>query len=87
MSTSLSQPGIVRNPGSPAAKASTAAVVIVLAAVVAGSALAAGIATGTAVEAPDSPSITSTIPAPATTPPITSVTEQNRGLAFPLKAD
>jgi hypothetical protein len=87
MATSVAQPGALRNPGSPAAKASAAAGVIALAAVIAGSALAAGIATGTAIEAPDAPAVTVTTTAPETTPPITSITQQNRGLAFPLKAD
>ena len=75
MSTSISQTGASRNPGSPAAKASTAAAVIVLAAVVAGSALAAGIAAGTAVETPGEPGVTVTTSVPGATSPITSAFE------------
>jgi hypothetical protein len=67
MSTSASYPERVRiQPGSPRAKTVTAGAVIVLATAIAGGALLAGIAAGSAVEAPGQSGVQTIQPAETT---------------------
>jgi len=69
MTTSATYPGGVRaQPGSPRAKAVVAGAVIALATAIAGTALLAGIATGSAIEAPDQPGVSVTQPVERTSP-------------------
>jgi len=71
VSTPAIYPGGVRTqPGSPRMKAVTAGAVIALATAVAGAALLAGIATGSAIEAPARPG--DKVMRPASTSPITT---------------
>ena len=71
MITSAYYPGGERaHPGSPRAKVVVAGAVIALATAITGTALLAGIATGSAIEAPDQPGVSVT--QPGETSPLTS---------------